>query len=268
MSLITWRERDKSGQEIGPTLYIEFDVTTVEEFTRAANVTIYPVERGAVLSDHYQPQPRAITIVGTVSDMPIRGNPSPKEGMQDAVPAPVGIKTLKQLDSASRAQAKEGIRSRPVISLPSGRLILGNIERAQQSLPQYATVLQFDGGVNRVVDVFLKLDELMERRVVVSVLMLNEVVWANMMITSHRAPRVSGLASTMEFTLDLLEINQATAAPTTKPVRAETKHKAKVDTGKKNPAPPTKKEETQTLQNYWYQFKLDDVRKLSLFPTP
>ncbi|MDH3598027.1 MAG: hypothetical protein OEU26_00140 [Candidatus Tectomicrobia bacterium] len=267
MSLITWRERNTDGNEIGPTYYIEFDATTLEEFTRAANVTIYPVEQGAVLSDHYQPQPRAITLVGTVTDTPVRVN-SLKEGMSNAVPAPVGVTLAKQLDSASHAQRKEGIVQGPVISLPGQRLIRGNIERSRLPFPQFANVLQFDGGVTRVVDVFLKLDELMERRVPVSVIMLGEVEWKNMMITSHRAPRVSGLGNSLEFTLDLLEINQATAAPTTKPARKEPKHKQKSDGGKKNPQLATKKEETQTLQSYWYQFKLDGVRKLSLFPSP
>jgi hypothetical protein len=85
---ITWRRRDRRGLEIGPTLYLEFDAATVEEFSRAANVTVYPVETGAVLSDHYQPQPRFITLEGVVSDTPAEFY-IPKPGKQNRAPPPL-----------------------------------------------------------------------------------------------------------------------------------------------------------------------------------
>ena len=59
MSIIRWKD--------GLDWWMRFDAATVEEFTRDAEVSTYPVETGAILSDHYQPQPRRILLTGMVA---------------------------------------------------------------------------------------------------------------------------------------------------------------------------------------------------------
>ncbi len=247
MSLLTWRDT-KDGQPTGPTWYLEFDATLLEEFNRAADVTTYPIETGAVLSDHYQPQPRAITVTGVVTNTPIK-NRAHREGMEDRVPGALGFTALKQLQSASAMQQREGIVTGPVISLPGRRLIRGNIERARLPIPQTAMLFQFGGDVTRVADVFLLIDELMEERIPVNVLIFDELEFKNMMITNHRVPRTAGAGGHYEFTLNLLQISTAeTAAAGTTDAgveRKEPKHKPNKDGGKKNGRTSTRKERSR-----------------------
>lgn len=51
---------------------IELDAVLSEAFQGRAEVTSHPVERGPSISDHIRPEPRAIDIVGIVSDFPVR----------------------------------------------------------------------------------------------------------------------------------------------------------------------------------------------------
>jgi hypothetical protein len=246
MSLLTWRDT-VDGQPSGPVWYLEFDATILEEFNRAADVTIYPVETGAVLADHYQPQPRAITVAGVVTNTPIM-NRTPLEGKEDKVPGALGFTALKQIQSAAAAQRAEGIVTGPVISLPGQRLIRGNIERVRLPIPKTAMLFQFGGDVSRVADVFLVIDDLMQGRIPVNVLMFDELEFTNMMITNHRAPRLAGTAGSLEFTLNLLQVSTADTAPagtTSGEVRKETKHRPAKDNGKSNPRPLTRKDKSR-----------------------
>jgi hypothetical protein len=246
MSLLTWRDT-VDGQPSGPVWYLEFDATLLEEFSRSADVTIYPVETGAVLADHYQPQPRAITVTGVVSNTPIQ-NRTPLEGKQDKVPGALGFTALKQLQSAAAAQRAEGIVTGPVVSLPGRRLIRGNVERSRMSIPQTAMLFQFGGDVTRIADVFLVIDDLMQERIPVNVLMFDELEFTNMMITNHRAPHVAGAAGSVEFTLNLLQVSTADTASggtTAAEVRKEPKHKSNKDNGKGNGKPLTAKDKAR-----------------------
>ena len=89
MSLITFRDKNTSGDPVGPTWYLNFDALTVEDLTRTAEVTQYPIETGATLSDHYQPMPRQISMTGVITDTP-SGPWTNLEGMQNAAAPPVG----------------------------------------------------------------------------------------------------------------------------------------------------------------------------------
>jgi hypothetical protein len=90
MALLTWRDRNTRGLEIGPLWYLDFDATLLEEFTRSADITTFPIESGAVLSDHHQPQPRAITLEVMVSDTPVKP-PNTLPGKTSAAPQPPGF---------------------------------------------------------------------------------------------------------------------------------------------------------------------------------
>lgn len=59
----------------GPLLHaiggLELDATLSAEHGRSAQVTQYPVERGAPISDHIQPDPDTVRIEGLVTNAPI-----------------------------------------------------------------------------------------------------------------------------------------------------------------------------------------------------
>ena len=153
MSLLTWRDASQDseraaasgGQPVGPTWYLEFDATILEEFTRSADITTYPVETGAVLADHYQPQPRAITITGVVSNTPTAPIVTLEGNKQDAASMPPGATSPMRLDIpvVQPVKGPAGIARPLVLGLPSRRLIRGNVERAQMAVPKFAQVLQF-----------------------------------------------------------------------------------------------------------------------------
>jgi len=221
MSIITWRDRDTRGAETGPTKYIQFDAVTVEEFARTANVTNYPIETGAILSDHYQPQPREISLVGVVSDTPVKTGP-PLEGMQDQAALPAVSGFQREVQSATQARREAGLRVlRPVAGLPSRRLVRGNIDRGRFELPVLASVLWFTEPVTRIRDVFLVLDALMDTRTPVNVILF-DTEFRDMMITNHRAPRLAGSGGEVRFVLDLQQVEAAEPTETSKAPESRT----------------------------------------------
>jgi hypothetical protein len=216
---------------------MEFDVTTLEEFTRAADVTLYPIETGALLSDHYQVQPRAIVLTGMVSNSPLPP-PAQLEGKQNAAAAPGGEFASKQLDipRMQKITGPVGVPRPIVLGLPSRRLIRGNVERARGGAPSSATVFQFFDDVHRMTDVFQVIDGLMQGRVPVNVLMYDSLEFTNMMITNHRAPRNAGSGGSLSFTINLIQISSADSQETVTSgeVRADVKHRRIKDGGKKD----------------------------------
>lgn len=224
MALLTWRERNTKGEEFGPVWYLDFDATMLEEFTRSAEVTQFPVENGAVLTDHYQPQPRAITLEVQVSDTPNRPDVL-LDGKQNAAKRPFGIERAKHLDLK--------INRAPVTGISGVRIIQGNVARFPKK--RTASVLVFDGEVTRTVDVFQVLDGLMTTAQLVNVLLFQDVEYDNMVITNIRTPRDAQSGSTLSFTLDLLQITFATTETGAAPAPTEKKHKPKQDGGNKNP---------------------------------
>ena len=217
MSLITFRDRNTKGDPTGPTWYLQFDAATVEEFTRSAEITTYPVETGTILSDHYQPQPRHISLTGVVSDTP-SGPWTNIESMQNAAAPPVMV--TKPLELRVRPDPRRTTPSgilRPIATgpLPSQRLIQSNIERARLYIPRWAQTLQVAGsdlpgsGVTRVASFLSVLDAIMEQRLPVSVVLLTGAEYTDLMITDLRAPRSSGSGGSMSFAIDLQQVIQA-----------------------------------------------------------
>lgn len=224
MALLTWRKRNPKGEVEGPTLYLDFDATLLEDFSRSAEVTQFPVENGAVLSDHYQPQPRAITLEVQVSDTPT----APRnllDGKESAINEPLGTVRPKHLELP--------VNKAPVTGVTGTRIITGNASRVQRQ--RTASVLQFDGEVYRTVDVFLALDDLMSAGQLVDVLLFREVEYKNMVVTNIRTPRDAQSGSTLTFTIDLLQIIFANTETGADPQPREAKHKPKETGGAKNP---------------------------------
>jgi len=223
MALITWQKRDPKGAKTGPVKYLDFDATLVEEFSRAADVTQYPVENGAVLSDHYQPQPRALTLEVQVSDTPAQ-IPNRIDGKTNAAPAPGARERPKHLDLP--------VHREPVTSITSTRILTANAARFPTK--RTASVLQFDGVVHRSVDVFVVLDELMETGQLVDVLFFGDVDRKDFVITNVRAPRDASSGSTLNFTIDLLQITFADTKTEGNAEPTDAKHKPKNDAGNRS----------------------------------
>lgn len=252
MSLITFRDKNTSGDHVGPTWYLNFDALTVEELTRSASVTQYPVETGAVLSDHYQPLPREISLTGVVSETPSAPWTN-LEKMQNAAPPPVMVtRPLQvQVQPAPERVGPLGI-PRPLSTsfLPGRRVIQSNIERARLYIPQFfPQTLQVTGtddgreiinsGMTRVARFIEMLDGLMGGRFVVTVVLQTGAEYENMVITDLRAPRVAGSGGAVILSLDLQEIVLASPVTETKQaqVREEPKQKPKKARGRKGTKP-------------------------------
>lgn len=225
MAFLTWKERNSKGTEIGPLWYIDFDATLLEEYTRSADITTFPVENGAVLADHHQPNPRAITLEVIVTDTPVRPA-TLREGMQNAALQPPGQVAPKALDLP--------INKAPVAGLAGQRLIQGNASRFPRQ--RTASVLQFTGTVSRVVDIFEVFDGLIDASQVVNVLLFGEKEFKNMLLANVRAPRTAGNGHSMTFTVDLVQVEFASTEGDRK-VPAEKKHEPKRDVGNRNGTP-------------------------------
>jgi hypothetical protein len=199
MTIISWREEQDDGT-LGVVQYLDFDATLLEEYSRAAEVTTYPVETGGSLSDHIQPQQRALSLEVFVSDTPIINRASRQEtGDERARPA-TGLISARDLTQHLRDHRE------PVIGLPSQRLIQGNLQRVRKPGQRSANLLSFAGGVTRVVDVFDELTLLQNSRQVVSVLLFETHTYDNMAITNLSAPRAPDNGSGLTFQIDLIEM--------------------------------------------------------------
>jgi hypothetical protein len=205
---------------------MRFDALTVEEVARDAEVSTYPVETGAILADHYQPQPRRISLTGVVSDTPSGPNlPSLRPlGVQEKAPQPLMRKgQVKSTTAESYAeQARRGPAGilRPISTtvLPSRRLVRANIERATLLIPKQITVWRAALGepVNRIGEFVLAIDALMEKRIAVTVILSGGLEFKDMMITDHSSPRVSGNGGSIRVRMDLQQIISADPAETVK----------------------------------------------------
>ena len=259
MSLITFRDKNTSGDPVGPTWYLNFDALTVEELTRTAEVTQYPVETGATLSDHYQPMPREITLRGVVTETP-SGTWTNLEGMQNAAAPPTMVaRPLQTSPKPDVTRVGPAGILRPVSTsiLPGRRVVQSNIERATMYIPRFAaTTLQVAGtgidpatgtgdintrsGVARLPRFVEMIEGLMDGRFTVNVILQTGAEYANMMITDFRAPRVAGSSGSMAITIDLQEVVQAYAATKSAPLRSSNKHKPRKAKGHTGPSPTVK----------------------------
>jgi len=254
MSLITFRDKNSKGQPVGPTWYLEFDALTVEEFTRSADITQYPVETGAILSDHYQPQPRRILLVGVVTDTPTYKSTLGRDKKQNAAAPPTMVEQPLRLTIRPEPErvTPQGIL-RPISTtvLPSRRIVRANLDRARLYIPKFAMTLQVvsgssfaTSGITRVTSFLQVIDGLMESRTQVTVLLQGGTEYENMMITDHRAPRVAGSSGQIRFEIDMQEIVLAGSPDITEgnPQPSEAKHEPKKATGKKGRKTPKGKE--------------------------
>jgi hypothetical protein len=251
MSLITFRDKNTSGDPVGPTWYLNFDALTIEELTRTAEITEYPVETGATLSDHYQPMPRRISMTGVITETPVGGWTN-IEGMQNAAAPQAMVERPLQL-AIKPDQARIGPAGvlRPISTsiLPGRRVVQSNVERARLYIPKFAHTFQVaDGSLDsdgnktplrstatRIASFITVIDGLMETRTVVNVIMETGSEYGNVMITDFRAPRIAGSSGSVVLSIDMQEVILASPATETKQAqtRSEPKHKPKKARGRK-----------------------------------
>lgn len=218
MTVLRWKD--------GINWWMRFDAVTVEELTRDAEISTFPVETGAILSDHYQPQPRRILLTGMVSDTPSGSNWTNllSGGGTDAEKAPQPTmrphQAVVRIEREQRGRGPLGI-PRPIstTTLPSQRLIRANIERARLEVPRFVSAIRAAEGdpVNRIQTFVLALDGLVENKIPVTVVISGGIEFKDMMITSFSAPRVSGSGGSVRVRMDL---QQVTAADPTETVKA------------------------------------------------
>jgi hypothetical protein len=253
MSIIRWKD--------GIDWWMRFDAATVEEVSRDAEISTYPVETGAILSDHYQPQPRRIMLTGVVSDTPSGPN-------WTNLTSGAGTRSEKAPQPLMRPA---GIL-RPISTtvLPSRRLVRANIERAAMLIPKPVVVLRAveGGAVNRITTFVLALDALMEQRIPVTIVMSGGLEFKDMMITSHSSPRVAGSGGSIRVRMDLQQVIAADAALTVKEsqTRADPAVKPKKAKGAKG-APPVKDgtpEAAHGRGSPWWDNVPDSVKSKSI----
>jgi hypothetical protein len=237
MAYIYWIPNSEDGA-VQQTQWLYLDTILSQEFTRAGELTTFPIERGQDVADNYKPGPAAISLEVFISNTPLKAAPedivrtsrSPKEykpARGDFAPKELNIPPY---DSRTR-----------VYGLPGQRVIQGNVERAKHNAPKFATVLQFAEEVHRVEDVFFALDRLMTNTQPVTIL-FNGHEYSDLCITNLRAPKTVENGSGMSFFIDLVEISTVSpilvnAPKSTNPVAPE--HKPAVDRGRGSPKKPT-----------------------------
>ena len=189
--------------DAGAANYVIFDAVLREDIAHTAFVTQYPIEDGSSVADHSQPVPLTITLEGYVSDTPV----IPPSTQNAGVGGSVRSKELELRDLPN-----------PSIALPSGRVVSGIIDRITAAIDKpSANVLQFDGRLNRNVNVFDVLDTLLTEGRPLTVIFTEDHQFQNMVITNVSRPRSSGQGSGITFQIELVQVqlvrSQIGAAP-------------------------------------------------------
>lgn len=154
--LITWDD----------DLYsMSFDALMVERFHRAATITEYPVESGAIISDHSQPGQVELELEVHVSDTPVT---IPPDFMDSGVTGNrEGNSPLFQQELANAPEyRKAGLGP----ALPSGRLVRNLAYDLRGRDIDSPTVLVFEGGkLNRVANIYQQLNTFLEEATLLKV---------------------------------------------------------------------------------------------------
>lgn len=221
---------------------MSFDAVVQEDYSRTAEVTAFPVESGAVIADHVQPNQTELRLEVHASNTPIHVP-------GDHVDA--GVTGKKQNSEAFR----EYLDNRPIkpatISLPSGRLVRNIAAHHENRASSAAQVLVFEGGkLNRVANIFNQLDELIATGEVMTV-HTHLRHFENMVIKGVEAGRDALSGSGLTFALEFVQIEVAERGKVTGGTQPRhKKHEDKKDAGGETEA-PTEAEKTDMMTKAW-----------------
>ena len=196
-TLLIWE--DDSGQ----TQAVRFDVVFSENLDSTSEITDHPVEEGQAVTDHVRPAPERFSIVGFVSNHPLRRNP----GVEDIVNfEPV------ELDYPEKPSA-----------FASGNLTLGvtgAIEKLINPLPSKAHVWNVTDFKNRMREMYEQLFDAWENARIIRIeTTLRE--YENMVIERLAASRTADDGSGATFPMDLRNIKRVKSKTVQAPVPAE-----------------------------------------------
>lgn len=187
-TLITWN---------GGVNAMVFDAVVDVNYHRVAQVSSFPVEDGAVYSDHIQTNPLELNIEAYVSDQPAW---IPDTQVAEGV---VGA----YQESTTYKQWLEGYERRELtFSLPSGRLVRNTIDLARPTNVTVPKVIIFQGGSpKRVANVFEQLDTLIDQGVLLQV-KTRFSDFDNMVLRTVDAISDNRTGDGARFRLDLVQI--------------------------------------------------------------
>lgn len=198
--------------ELGGVLdHIEFDAVIREQYSSSAQVTEHPVERGSAVTDHIRGMPARISVEAVISNTPLFVPKSHMNGVAGGV-------RQKQFAVPFTRRNEQG-------QIETGTLAFG------------ANLLQFDGFVDRVRDVYGKMHELVVSGAIVDIKGMGDDGkgsyrdFTSMAITSMSAPRESKDGSCITFSFEAVEVRivdtQKVATPAPKAARANRGKKSK-----------------------------------------
>lgn len=243
--LITFRNRDENGEPITDTYWMRFDALTAENYSRSAEITNYPIESGGILSDHYQPQPRSVSLTGQVSNQAVYEFTNIPGKIAAAAPRQRTFRSKRlQITQDPNRVGRLGVpRPVPTGVLPSQRLIRANVERGTQFRARSATLLQVtetaSDNPDRISLFFETMDGLIEQRTPVDIILTNGFELINMMVRSLNADRRSG-SDMVAFSFEVQQVISADPLGIVEgtPKRSEPEQKPKQTSGRgKKPLP-------------------------------
>jgi hypothetical protein len=206
----------------GSLVSIEFDLIVTENHTRSADITAHPTEKGSPVTDNVRAKPKAITVQAFVTDTPIR--------------APT-----TNLDGTKGTVSDVTIEYPVKWSLPIGIPLAGTIMQAtgtdRRTETAKATVLQFDGEVNRVRSIYNELTLLVDSCTPVTIETKLET-YEDMQIESLQAPREAKDGGSIVFVISAKQLRYVET--TTVPVPKDKLGASKSNKGLKPAADVTK----------------------------
>ena len=182
--------------EDGTVGRILFDTSDEEVPENSSTVTEHPIETGSNVNDHIILGQTRIRLRGTISNTPLRQPETQFNTTASSRSADLGGGTTREHDEgAQRSQAAKYVE-------------------AEQRLS--ATVLQFDGDFDRVVDVYAELLGLHNNRQLFT-LTTSLRSWDQCYLESVSAPRDNSSGSSIEFEMSAVQLvfadSQIVSAP-------------------------------------------------------
>lgn len=218
----------------GSDRVVTFDVIESENHESVSELSDHPVEVGINITDHVRPVPDTFSLVGFITNTPIRFNPFTGRGE---------IKSFK-LEVPEYFPTPEQL-----LTSPGGALRFGGGALADYLFPTElsATVLAFPDFFDAVRETYEVLQDLQKNAVTIR-LLTNVREYQDMIIVRTAMPRVVGQATGASFQVDLRQLRVvevgAVAAPPV-PIAAVPGGIPNAPKGAQAPTPPAVDEDAE-----------------------